>query len=43
VFELGYGQARDVSALVEASGAFRLAAMRLDAAGIPRTATAVRF
>jgi release factor glutamine methyltransferase len=43
VFEFGYGQARDVSALVEASGAFRLAAMRLDAAGIPRTATAVRL
>jgi release factor glutamine methyltransferase len=43
VFEFGYGQARDVSALVEASGAFRLAAMRIDAAGIPRTATAVRL
>jgi release factor glutamine methyltransferase len=43
VFEFGYGQARDVSALVEASGAFRLTAMRLDAAGIPRTATAVRL
>ena len=40
VFEFGYGQARDVSALVETSG-FRLTAMRLDAAGIPRTATAV--
>ncbi|HEX7527638.1 MAG TPA: peptide chain release factor N(5)-glutamine methyltransferase [Thermoanaerobaculia bacterium] len=43
VFEFGYGQARDVSALVDASGGFRLAAMRLDAAGIPRTATAVRL
>ena len=43
VFELGYGQAKVVSALVEASGAVRLTAMRLDAAGIPRTATAVRI
>lgn len=43
VFEFGYGQANDVSTLVEASGAFRLSAMRLDAAGIPRTATAVRL
>ncbi|MEO8584918.1 MAG: peptide chain release factor N(5)-glutamine methyltransferase [Acidobacteriota bacterium] len=43
VFEFGYGQAKDVSALVEASGAFRLAAVRLDAAGIPRTATAARL
>jgi release factor glutamine methyltransferase len=43
IFEFGYGQARDVSALVEESGAFRLAAVRLDAAGIPRTATAVRL
>jgi len=42
VFEFGYGQANEVSALVEASAAFRLAAVRLDAAGIPRTATAVR-
>jgi release factor glutamine methyltransferase len=42
VFEFGYGQANEVSALVEASGAFRLEAVRLDAAGIPRTATAVR-
>jgi release factor glutamine methyltransferase len=41
VFEFGYGQAHDVSALVEASGVFRLTAVRLDAAGIPRTATAV--
>ncbi len=36
VFEFGYGQANDVSALVEASGAFRLERVRLDAAGIPR-------
>jgi release factor glutamine methyltransferase len=42
VFELGYGQARDVSALVEAAPGFRLEAIRLDAAGIPRIATAVR-
>lgn len=42
IFEFGYGQANDVSMLVEASGDFRLAAVRLDAAGIPRTATAVR-
>jgi len=40
IFEFGYGQANDVSALVEAS-AFRLIGVRLDAAGIPRTATAV--
>jgi len=43
VFELGYGQAREVSALVEASGTFRLVDIRLDIAGIPRTATAVRL
>jgi release factor glutamine methyltransferase len=43
IFEFGYAQARDVSALVEASGAFHLAAVRLDAAGIPRTATAIRL
>ena len=42
LFEFGYGQARDVSELVEASGDFRLVAVRLDAAGIPRTATAMR-
>ena len=42
LFEFGYGQARGVSDLVETSGAFRLVAVRLDAAGIPRTATAVR-
>jgi release factor glutamine methyltransferase len=43
VFEFGYAQARDVSALVEASGTFRLVDMRLDTAGIPRTATALRL
>jgi release factor glutamine methyltransferase len=43
IFEFGYGQASAVSALVEASRAFRLAGVRLDAAGIPRTATAVRM
>jgi release factor glutamine methyltransferase len=43
IFEFGYAQARDVSALVETSGAFRLATVRLDAAGIPRTATAIRL
>ena len=43
LFEFGYGQARGVSDLVQASGAFRLVAVRLDAAGIPRTATAVRL
>ncbi len=42
VFEFGYGQARAVTDLVEASAAFRLVDVRLDAAGIPRTATAVR-
>ncbi len=43
IFELGYGQARDISALVEASGTFTLVDMRLDTAGIPRTATALRL
>lgn len=43
VFEFGYRQARDVSDLVEASGAFHLVAVRLDAAGIPRTATALKI
>ena len=43
VFEFGYSQANDVSALVEAARGFRLDALRLDAAGIPRTATAVRL
>ena len=42
VFEFGYSQARDVSALVEAAPHFRLERVRLDAAGIPRTATAIR-
>lgn len=42
VFEFGYSQANDVSALVESSPGFRLASVRLDAAGIPRTATAIR-
>ena len=42
VFEFGYSQAREVSALVETSRDFRLEHVRLDAAGIPRTATAVR-
>lgn len=42
IFEFGYGQAREVSALVESSDAFSLASIRLDAAGIPRTATAIR-
>jgi release factor glutamine methyltransferase len=42
IFELGYGQASVVSDLVAASPHFRLAAIRLDSAGIPRTATAIR-
>jgi release factor glutamine methyltransferase len=42
VFEFGYSQANDVSALVEAAPLFRLERIRLDAAGIPRTATAIR-
>jgi release factor glutamine methyltransferase len=42
IFEFGYAQASLVSDLVEASGTFRLSAIRLDAAGIPRTATAIR-
>ncbi len=42
VFEFGYSQANDVSALVEAASGFRLERVRLDAAGIPRTATAIR-
>jgi release factor glutamine methyltransferase len=40
VFEIGYGQAKDVSALVAAS-AFELTDVRLDPAGIPRTVTAI--
>ncbi len=43
IFEFGYGQASLVSDLVEASGMFQLSAIRLDAAGIPRTATAIRM
>jgi release factor glutamine methyltransferase len=39
VFEIGYGQASGVSALVEASR-FSLEGIRLDSAGIPRTVTA---
>lgn len=42
VFEFGYGQAREVSALVDSSPSFTLAHVRLDASGIPRTATALR-
>jgi release factor glutamine methyltransferase len=42
IFEFGYGQAGEISALVEAGPGFRLHAIRLDASGIPRTATAVR-
>ena len=42
LFEIGYGQAREVSGLVEASPAFTLEDVRLDAAGIPRTVVARR-
>lgn len=42
LFEIGYGQAREVSGLVEASPAFALEDVRLDAAGIPRTVVARR-
>ena len=42
LFEIGYGQAREVSGLVEASPAFSLEDVRLDAAGIPRTVVARR-
>jgi release factor glutamine methyltransferase len=41
VFEIGYGQAKAVSALVESSR-FSLEQIRLDAAGIPRTVLARR-
>lgn len=37
LFEIGYGQANGVSALVEAAPAFFLEEVRLDPAGIPRT------
>ncbi len=40
LFEIGYGQAREVSDLVEASPSFALEDVRLDAAGIPRTVVA---
>ena len=42
LFEIGYGQAREVSGLVEASPSFALEDVRLDAAGIPRTVVARR-
>jgi release factor glutamine methyltransferase len=42
LFEIGYGQAREVSGLVEASPDFSLEDLRLDAAGIPRTVLARR-
>ena len=42
LFEIGYGQAREASGLVEASPAFALEDVRLDAAGIPRTVLARR-
>ena len=42
VFEFGYGQASAVSDLVERSRSFQLSAVRLDVAGIPRTATVLR-
>ncbi len=41
-FEIGYGQAREVSGLVEACPDFALEDVRLDAAGIPRTVVARR-
>ena len=42
LFEIGYGQAREVSGLVEASPSLALQDVRLDAAGIPRTVVARR-
>ncbi len=42
LFEIGYGQASEVSGLVEAAPAFALEDVRLDAAGIPRTVVARR-
>lgn len=42
LFEIGYGQAREVSGLVEASPSFALEDVRLDAAGIPRIVVARR-
>ena len=42
LFEIGYGQAREVSGLVEEAPGFSLEDVRLDAAGIPRTVVARR-
>lgn len=42
LFEIGYGQASEVSGLVEASSLFSLEDVRLDPAGIPRTVVARR-
>jgi release factor glutamine methyltransferase len=42
LFEIGYGQANEVSGLVEAAPGFTLEDVRLDAAGIPRTVLARR-
>lgn len=42
LFEIGYGQAREASGLVETSPAFVLEDVRLDAASIPRTVLARR-
>ena len=42
LFEIGYGQAREVSGLVEACPEFTLENVRLDVAGIPRTVVARR-
>lgn len=42
LFEIGYGQASEVSGLVEASPSFALEDLRLDPAGIPRTVLARR-
>lgn len=42
LFEIGYGQAREASGLVETSPAFVLEEVRLDPAGIPRTVLARR-
>ena len=43
LFEIGYGQASEVSGLVEASPHFSLEDVRLDPAGIPRTVLARRL
>lgn len=42
LFEIGYGQAREASGLVEASPLLSLEDVRLDPAGIPRTVVARR-